>query len=284
MPSDDRSIVCPDVRESVQFIRTRDSRSPEVALILGSGLSHLATTLLGPVVFEDEEIPGYPEATVAGHHGRLLIGELEGLPVAIIQGRLHTYEGHTVRSSAFPVRLIHGLGARRLIVTNAAGGINSLFRPGTIMFIHDHINLGFDSPLTGPNTDGMPRFTDMSAPYDPEWTAEAESVALGLGIPTSRGVYVWTRGPSYETRAEIQFFARIGGDAVGMSTVPEVTQARYLNMKVLGISTITNMASGLSDSPLNHEEVLGVGHEIRMEMETLVRGIVRRLDGRMKAG
>jgi purine-nucleoside phosphorylase len=250
---------------------------PEAALILGSGLAHLGSVLESPEVFEDDEIPGYPNVTVEGHHGRLLLGELEGRTIAIIQGRLHTYEGHSVRTSAFPVRLVHGLGARRLIVTNAAGGINPLFAPGTIMFIDDHINLGSGSPLAGPNRDGGPRFTDMSSPYDPEWTRSAENAATSLEIPTRRGVYVCTPGPSYETKAEIRFFARIGGDAVGMSTVPEVIQARYLGMRVLGLSTITNMAAGLSDTLLNHEEVLEVGTEIRVEMEALVRGIVRDL-------
>lgn len=268
---------CPDVRDAVAYIQDRDARTPEAALILGSGLAHLASTLESPMVFEDEEMPGYPLATVEGHHGRLLLGELEGRVVAIIQGRLHTYEGHSVRTSTFPIRLVHGLGAQRLIVTNAAGGINPLFRPGTIMFIDDHINLGFGSPLEGANEDGRSRFTDMSSPYDTEWLQAAEHVALSMKIPTRRGVYVWTRGPSYETKAEIRFFGRIGGDAVGMSTVPEVIQARYLGMRVLGISTITNMAAGLSDTLLNHEEVLEVGSEIRVEMEGLVRAIIRDL-------
>jgi purine-nucleoside phosphorylase len=274
------SSICPDVRDAVDYIRSLDTRTPEVVLILGSGLAHLGSTLGSPSVFEDDEIPGYPEATVEGHHGRLLVGNLEGRIVAMVQGRLHTYEGHSVRTSALPVRLAHGLGARRLVVTNAAGGINPLFRPGTIMFIDDHINLGFGSPLMGSNEDGMPRFTDMSSPYDPDWTRSAEEVALESGIATTRGVYVWTPGPSYETKAEIRFFQHIGADAVGMSTVPEVIQARYLGMRVLGISTITNMAAGLSDSPLNHDEVLEVGAEIREEMETLVRAIIRDLDVR----
>ncbi|MDX1741322.1 MAG: purine-nucleoside phosphorylase [Rhodothermales bacterium] len=271
-------VVCVDVRDAVEFIRRRDTRVPDVALILGSGLAHLGSTLESPVAFDDDEIPGYPEATVEGHHGRLLLGSLEGKTVAIIQGRLHTYEGHSVRTSAFPVRLAHGLGAERLIVTNAAGGINPLFRPGTIMFIDDHISLGTGSPIAGPNEDGMSRFTDMSSSYDADWTRSAEALAVSAGIPTTRGVYLWTPGPSYETKAEIRFFGRIGGDAVGMSTVPEVIQARYLGMKVLGISTITNMAAGLSETLLNHEEVLEVGSEIRAEMETLIRAIVRNLN------
>lgn len=269
--------VCPDAEKAVAFVRSSDSRTPDLALILGSGLGHLGETLEDVSSFDDDEIPGYPKATVEGHHGRLLIGRLEGRVVAIIQGRLHAYEGHTVRSTTFPVRLVHGLGADRLMVTNAAGGINPLFRPGTIMFIEDHINLGFGSPLVGANTDGMPRFTDMSSPYDPVWRGEAEDIALEIGVPTRRGVYVWTRGPSYETKAEIAFFGRIGGDAVGMSTVPEVIQARYLGLRVLGISTITNMAAGLSDTLLNHDEVLEVGREVRTEMEQLVRGVVRKL-------
>lgn len=270
--------VCADVRDAVNYIRERESRIPEVALILGSGLAHLAATLEDATVFEDEAIPGYPHATVEGHTGRLLVGRLEGRIVAIVQGRLHSYEGHSVRTTALPVRLLHGLGVKKLVVTNAAGGINPLLLPGTIMFIEDHINLGFGSPLTGPNMDGMPRFTDMSEPYDAKWIANMEASALRLGIPTHRGVYVWTPGPSYETSAEIKFFEKIGGDAVGMSTVPEVIQARYLGMHVLGISTITNRATGLSDTPLNHDEVLEVGNEIRAEMEMLVREVVRSLE------
>ncbi len=269
--------VCPDVMPAVRFVRDIDQREPEVALILGSGLGHLAETVDEPTRIDTSEIPDYPATTVEGHKGRLVLGVLEDRVVAIVQGRLHYYEGHSVRDTAFTVRLLHGLGARRLIVTNAAGGINPLFRPGTIMFISDHLNVATDGPLSGPNTDGGPRFPDMSDPYSREWRRQAEGLALQAAIPTKTGVYVWTSGPSYETKAEINFFRRIGGDAVGMSTVPEVIQARYLGMRVLGISTITNAAAGLSETPLNHDEVLQVGNAVKREMAELVRRIVRHL-------
>ncbi|MBT8402159.1 MAG: purine-nucleoside phosphorylase, partial [Rhodothermia bacterium] len=261
--------------QAVSFIRDSDGRQPEISLILGSGLGHLAESVSDAAVFDSGEIPGYPASSVEGHHGRLIIGRLEEKTVAVIQGRLHFYEGHAVRETTFPVRLVHALGADHLIVTNAAGGINPLFDPGTIMFIVDHLNLSFQSPLAGANVDGGPRFTDMSSPYDPEWIDRAEACALQLGIGTRRGVYLWTQGPAYETKAEIRFFGRIGADAVGMSTVPEVLQARNLGMRVLGISAITNAAAGLAAGPLNHEEVLTVGTEIRSDLEKLIRTVVR---------
>lgn len=264
-----------DVTQAVSFIRDRDGRQPELSLILGSGLGRLAESVSDATVFDSGEVPGYPTSTVEGHHGRLIIGRLEEKTVAVIQGRLHFYEGHPVRDTTFPVRLVHALGADHLIVTNAAGGINPLFGPGTIMFIVDHVNMSFQSPLAGPNVDGGPRFTDMSSPYDPEWIDRAEECALKLGVATRRGAYLWTPGPAYETKAEIRFFERIGADAVGMSTVPEVLQARNLGMSVLGISTITNPAAGLASGPLNHEEVLTVGAEIRSVLEKLIRSIVR---------
>lgn len=242
--------------------------------MLGSGLGDLAESVEAAVVVPTEELPGYPASTVAGHQGRLVFGRMEGRDVVFVQGRVHLYEGGTVHATTFPVRLVHALGARRLLVTNAAGGINPSFRPGTLMFITDHVNLAWASPLVGPNLDGGPRFPDMSAPYDPGWIDRAERVALDRGIATRRGVYVWTRGPSYETKAEIRMFARLGADAVGMSTVPEVIQARYLGMAVLGLSTITNPAAGLGADVLDHEDVLRVGRRLRGDLEHLVRGIL----------
>lgn len=264
-----------DVQAAVAAIREHEHRTPEVALILGSGLGALADAAEDARSFATADLPGYPRSTVAGHAGRLVFGRLEGREVLFVQGRAHLYEGHAPRAVTFPVRLIHALGAQRLLVTNAAGGINPQFGPGTLMFITDHINLAFANPLIGPNTDGGPRFPDMSAPYDEAWTDSAEQAALDLGIATRRGVYLWTTGPSYETKAEIRAFAHLGADAVGMSTVPEVIQAQYLGMRVLGISTITNPAAGLSPEPLRHEDVLAVGQQIRANLEKLVRGILR---------
>jgi len=273
--SNDTVSMAADVQEAVRVIRQQETRVPEVALVLGSGLGSLADLAEDPAVIATQDLPGYPRSTVSGHKGRLVFGRLEGREVVFVQGRVHLYEGHGVRAVTFPIRLVHALGARRLLVTNAAGGINPAFTPGTLMFISDHINLAFANPLAGPNVDGGPRFPDMSAPYDPDWLDEAERVALRHGIATRRGVYIWTTGPSYETKAEIKLFARLGADAVGMSTVPEVIQARYLDMPVLGISTITNPATGLSPAPLAHEDVLEVGRRVQDQLQRLVRAIMR---------
>ncbi|MEZ4700605.1 MAG: purine-nucleoside phosphorylase [Rhodothermales bacterium] len=220
-------------------------------------------------------MPHYPASTAPGHEGRLVFGELEGRRVVCIQGRVHLYEGITVQQVVFPIRLVHALGARRLLVTNAAGGINRTFREGDLMFISDHINFAFANPLVGPNGDEGPRFPDMSDVYDAGWLGRAEAVALRAGIQTRRGVYLWTRGPCYETKAEIRCYRQLGADAVGMSTVPEVIQARHLGMPVLGISAITNLATGMHHAPLRHEDVLEVGRRIRDHAEQLVRSILR---------
>ncbi|MFQ5569089.1 MAG: purine-nucleoside phosphorylase [Rhodothermales bacterium] len=264
-----------DVVEAVRVVRSKETRVPEIALVLGSGLGDLADLVEDATVIPTHELPGYPPSTVAGHQGRLVFGRLEGREVVFVQGRVHLYEGHSVRAITFPIRLVYALGARRLLVTNAAGGIDPAFVPGTLMFITDQINFSFASPLAGPNEDGGPRFPDMSAPYDPEWLDRAERLALDLGIATRRGVYLWTKGPSYETKAEIKLFARLGADAVGMSTVPEVIQARYLGMPVLGISTITNPAAGLGAEPLAHDDVLDVGKRVRSSLQRLIRAIVQ---------
>ncbi len=264
-----------DVQTAVDLIREKESRRPEFALILGSGLGALADAAKDATAFETASIPGYPPSTVEGHRGRIVFGTLEGKEVVFLQGRVHSYEGHAPRAVTFPIRLLHALGVRRLLVTNAAGGINRRFKPGTLMFITDHINFAFANPLAGPNVDGGPRFPDMSAPYDPDWIDDAERWALGEQLHTERGVYVWTLGPSYETKAEVRMLEKLGADAVGMSTVPEVIQAQYFGMRVMGISTITNPAAGLSPSPLNHEEVLEVGRRVRGDLERLVRRIIR---------
>lgn len=262
--------------DAVAAVRARTDLVPEIALILGSGLGALADEVENATVIATQDIPGYPASTVQGHAGRLVLGHLAGRPVLVIQGRVHLYEGHAPRDVAFPVRLAHALGARRLLLTNAAGGIRPDFPPGTLMLITDHLNLAGASPLTGPTGDGETRFPDMSDPYDRAWREAAARVALEERIPYREGVYVWTAGPSYETPAEIRFFARIGADAVGMSTVPETIQAAALGMKVLGISTITNPAAGLSATPLNHEEVMEVGQQVRERLGAWVRAIVAR--------
>ncbi len=264
------------ISNAVRAIRDRTDAEPEVVLILGSGLGALADDAENVTAVSTSEIPGYPQSTVEGHAGRLVFGKFGGKDVLFVQGRIHLYEGHPADSLAMPVRLAHALGARRLLVTNAAGGMKPGWAPGTLMFITDHINMAFANPLSGPPRDGEPRFPDMSEPYDAQWLDDAEQIALELRIPTRRGVYLWTRGPSYETPAEIRFFQRIGADAVGMSTVPEVLQAVSLGMKVLGISAITNYAAGLSPDPLDHEEVLEVGRMVRDQFAELVSAIVAR--------
>jgi purine-nucleoside phosphorylase len=260
--------------EAAEFLRSRIGRTPELGLILGSGLGALAEAASEATVVETTDIPGYPRSTVEGHTGRLVFGTLEGKDVVFVQGRVHRYEGHHNRAVTFPVRLLRALGVSRLIITNAAGGINPAYGPGTLMFITDHINFAFNNPLVGPNVDGGPRFPDMSEPYDLQWIEQAEQVALAARISTVRGVYAWTLGPSYETPAEVRALARMGADAVGMSTVPETIQARYFGMPVLGISTITNPAAGLAAGTLNHEEVLEVGREVREDLEHLIRAVI----------
>ena len=261
------------VRETIDLV-------PEMALILGSGLGELADAAEDAVVVEASDIPGYPTSTVQGHHGRLVFGMLEGMPVVFVQGRVHAYEGYDMRRLAFPVRLVHAMGADKLLVTNSAGGIHRDFAPGTLMFITDHINFAFASPIAGsghaPRADVGPDRTVRHRPfYDAEWTANAQSVARSLGISTREGTYIWTQGPNYETKAEIRAFERLGADAVGMSTVPEVIQAQHLDMSVLGLSTITNPAAGMGAETLDHKDVLEVGRQVRDDLKTLVRGIVR---------
>ncbi len=260
--------------DALDFIRRHTDLVPEVALVLGSGLGALADEVEDAVTIPTGDVPGYPVSTVAGHAGRLVFGRLEGRPVVVIQGRVHVYEGYGGRAVGFPIRLAHALGAKGLVLTNAAGGINADFGPGTLMLITDHLNMTSVSPLTGPTGEGETRFPDMSDPYDAAWRARAVAVAERLGVPMRQGVYAFTTGPSYETPAEIRFFRLAGGDAVGMSTVPETIQAAALGMPVLGLSTITNAAAGMSGEALDHNDVLAVGQRVRDSLSRLVRGIV----------
>ncbi len=259
--------------EAVAAVRAHTDLEPELALVLGSGLGELADDVEDATILSTADIPHYPTSTVQGHAGRLVLGRLAGKPVLVIQGRVHFYEGHSARSLGFPVRLAKALGAKGLVLTNAAGGINPNFGPGTLMLITDHLNLAFANPLAGPVGEGEGRFPDMSNPYDEGWREQARNIALTNGIPYREGVYVWTGGPSYETPAEIRYFARAGADAVGMSTVPEAIQAAALGLPVLGISTITNPAAGLGSVPLDHNDVLEVGRAVRSRLATWVRAL-----------
>jgi purine-nucleoside phosphorylase len=249
-------------------------------LILGSGLGEIAGDVADATSIPFGDIPGFPRAAVTGHAGRMVFGTLAGASVAVLQGRFHMYEGHDAATVALPTRVMLGLGARTLIVTNAAGGINRTFRAGDLMLIDDHINFMFRNPLTGPSLEGEDRFPDMSRPYDAALRNLAEDVALREGIRVVRGVYAGLLGPTYETPAEVRMLERLGADAVGMSTVPEVLVARARGVPVLGISLISNAAAGYSGAPLSHEEVVAAGVEVRERFTRLILGILRALPAR----
>jgi purine-nucleoside phosphorylase len=258
---------------AISFVQQRIAVTPQVGLILGSGLSHLADVLEDPVIIASSEIPEYPGSTVEGHKGQLVFGTLEGVPVVFVQGRLHVYEGHTVHAATFPVRLMAALGVKQMVVTNAAGGIHPECTPGTLMWITDHISFAF-RPVPGPPSSAFERPNSEGTPYDIAWTTRGKLIADSLDIPTRQGTYLWTLGPSYETKAEIRMFRWLGADAVGMSTVPEVIVARHHGMQVIGISTITNFAAGLGQESLDHQEVLEVGRQVRDDLQKLITALV----------
>ena len=216
------------------------------------------------------KIPGFPEVTVVGHAGAVIVGTLGGCEVIALSGRFHVYEGHPPALAGYPVRVLHALGARELFVSNAAGGISKLFAAGDLMAISDQINLTFVNPLIGPAQEGETRFTDMTDAYDPALRAGLHAAAGKLGIALREGVYAGLSGPSYETRAEIRMLQTLGADAVGMSTVPEVIVARALGMRVAGVSCITNLAAGMSTTPLSHEEVLETSARVSERFQSLV--------------
>jgi len=248
-----------------------------VAIVLGSGLGSVADAVQSAIRIPYSSIPGFPEPGAPGHKGELVGGTLEGVPVVVQSGRFHLYEGHAPEVAALPTRVFARLGATTLVVTNAAGGIRLTFRPPTLMLIADHINLMFKNPLVGPVAQGDERFPDMSDPYDPALRALAREVARTERIPLEEGVYAGLLGPSFETPAEIRMLQRLGADAVGMSTVPEVIAARARGVRCLGFSSITNVAAGLSAQKLSHLEVLEAGKQIAGQLEQLIRGVLRRL-------
>ena len=250
---------------------------PVAGIVLGSGLGGLAGRVEGAVRVPFREVPGFPSATVVGHAGALIGGRLAGRPVVALAGRFHMYEGHEASLAAFPVRVLHALGVRTLVVSNAAGGIRRTMRPGDLMRIDDHINLMWRSPLAGPTEGGDERCPDMSAPYDAALGALLHEVARELRIPLLDGVYAGLLGPTYETPAEVRMLDRLGADAVGMSTVPEVIVARALGMRVVGVSCITNLACGMSTAKLDHAEVLETTTRVARRFESLIAGLVARL-------
>jgi purine-nucleoside phosphorylase len=266
------------IQEAVAYIQPKLTEKPTIGLVLGSGLGVLADEIENPVVIPYHEIPGFTVSTVVGHKGQLVIGKLQGKQVVAMQGRFHYYEGHELDAVVFPIRVMKQLGVETIIVTNAAGGINESYKPGNLMLIADHINMTFRNPLIGPNDDTLgPRFPDMSEAYSKSLRAVAKEVAAELGITLQEGVYVGLLGPSYETPAEIRMLRILGGDAVGMSTVPEVIAARHMGMNVLGISCISNMAAGILEQPLSHDEVMETTERVKAQFLSLVNGIVAKL-------
>lgn len=253
---------------------------PQLGIILGSGLSNFASLIQDPLTIPYHDIPGFSECRVAGHQGTLLFGTLEGQPVACLQGRGHYYEGKTSTALQTPIRILKLLGCETLILTNAAASLRKEVRPGSLVIIDDHINFQSQNPLVGPNDDFFgPRFPSMQNAYDKELIALTLKSAKELNINVTTGVYLATLGPSYETPAEIRAFKIMGADVVGMSTVPEVILARHSGMKVLAISTITNMACGMSDEFLTHEGVLKVAKMAADDLSQLICSIVRELKG-----
>lgn len=271
------------IQEAVAFVRERTQQQPAIALVLGSGLSGLADAVAGADIIPYGDIPYWPVSTVPGHSGRLLIGDLEGQQVLVQQGRAHFYEGYSPAQITLPVRVMQALGISTVIVTNAAGGLNPDYEAGDLMLIRDHLNLpglAGNNPLRGPNDDQVgPRFPDMTFPYDPQLRQLVRQVAAEEGIPLREGVYAFVAGPSYESPAELRLLRTVGADAVGMSTVPEVVVARHGGMRVLGISTITNIPAPDPEpgAMTTHEEVLEVGALVVPRLTRLLHALLRRI-------
>jgi purine-nucleoside phosphorylase len=267
---------------AARTIRARMSVEPRIAIVLGSGLGGFADDFDDAVRIPYEEIPGFPRSTVEGHEGRLIAGKVESVPVLAMQGRVHYYEGYALEEVTFPVRTFKLLGIKTLVLTNAAGGINVGLTQGALMVISDHLNLLGDNPLRGPNDERFgPRFPDMSVVYSPVLQELVVEEAKSIGVEVRRGVYGALSGPSYETPAEIHLLRTLGVDAVGMSTVPEAIVARHMDLEVLGISCITNMAAGISDEPIDHAEVMATGDRVRGTFTQLLRKVVSAINNRV---
>lgn len=259
------------------FIEEKLGRA-DIAIVLGSGLGGYEEKLENAKSLRYEDIPGFPVSTVKGHSGKLVAGTLFGKKVLMMCGRFHAYEGYDLSLVTLPVRVFKLLGVSRLILTNAAGGVNKAFHPGTIMLINDYINFSGKNPLTGSNIEEFgPRFPDMSTAFSKSLREKAKETAKQENIKLEEGVYCWFNGPTYETPAEVKMASLLGADAVGMSTVPEVIVARHCGMEVLGISTITNLAAGLGEAEINHEEVMEVGRRVKNDFIRLMDGIVKAL-------
>lgn len=260
-------------------VRARTTLEPEVGIVLGSGLGGLADDLEDATAIPFADLPGWPAATAPGHVGRLLVGRLAGRPVVMLQGRFHLYEGNDPGLVVQPVLLFHALGARVVILTNAAGGLDPSFGPGTLMLMSDHINLTGKTPLLGQNADELgPRFPDMTDAWSPRLRTRLRAAAVAEGVELAEGIYVGLLGPSYETPAEVRMLAGLGGDAVGMSTVLECVAARWVGLEVCGVSLVTNAGAGYSGEPLTHEEVLAAGAEAGPRLARVIRRFVADLD------
>ena len=267
---------------AARIVRARTKLEPRIAIVLGSGLGGFADEFDEAVGVPYEEIPGFARSTAQGHAGRLVIGKVDDVPVVAMQGRVHFYEGYSLEQVTFPIRTFKLLGIKTLILTNASGGINVQLSQGALMVISDHLNLMGDNPLRGPNDERFgPRFPDMSAVYAPELQEIVIEEARAIGTEVRRGIYGALSGPSYETPSEIHLLRNLGADAVGMSTVPEAIVARHMGLEVLGISCITNMAAGISDEPISHEEVMATGDRVRDVFTLLLQRVVGRVHSRV---
>ncbi len=279
--SPDEFLTIEEIDAIADRIRGVVDLKPRVGMVLGSGLGGLADSVESAVSLPTDQLPGWPRSTVEGHAGRLVLGNLEDVPVCVLQGRVHYYEGHSISRIGLPIRVLQRLGAEILIVTNAAGGVNPAFDPGDIMLITDHINLigmAGISPLRGPNLEEFGgRFPDMSQAYDRPLQALARQAAAQEGLTLREGVYICLAGPAFETPADLRFLRMIGVDAVGMSTVPEITVARHGGMRTLGFSGISNKASLDGEKLTTHTEVLKAGERIGPNLERIIRGVLRRL-------
>jgi purine-nucleoside phosphorylase len=268
----------PQVNESVAFLRERVRVEPKVGVVLGTGLGRLGDRIEAAAVFPYHEVPNFPVSTVTGHRGRLVFGSLAGKTVMALQGRFHYYEGYDPKEITFPIRVMAALGVKTLVISNAAGGLNPRFRPGDLMLIRDHINLTGQNALRGENVDAWgPRFPDMTEPYTRKLVELAEAVALELGLKVHQGVYVGVTGPSMETAAETRFLRFIGADAVGMSTIPEVTVAVHAGLRVLGVSVITNVNLPDNYQPAPIEKVIATAESAEPTLERLMVEVLKRM-------
>ena len=267
---------------ATRVIRARTTVEPRIAVVLGSGLGGFADDFEESVAIPYSDIPGFVRSTAQGHVGQLVIGKIDSVPVIAMQGRLHYYEGYSLEEVTFPIRTFGLLGIKTVVLTNASGGINVGLTEGALMVISDHVNLMGVNPLRGPNDERFgPRFPDMSAVYSPELQELVVDEAKAIGLEVRRGIYGGLAGPSYETPAEIHLLRNLGADAVGMSTVPEAIVARHMGLEVLGIACITNMAAGVGDKPINHDDVMKIGDRVRETFTDLLRRVIGAINRRV---